>query len=54
MAEGSGGNSVGIVAIIAILVLVGLLAFCDLRGGLFGDRGAGINVNISTPGSGSK
>jgi len=48
MADNSGSNSTGIVAIIAIVVLVGFLAFFFMRGGGKSD-GNTTDVHLSMP-----
>ncbi len=48
--EGSSSSSVGIVAILAIFVLVILIGLYAFRGRIFGGGGKqDIDVNISTP-----
>ncbi len=49
MAEGEGGGSTGIVAILVIFVIVVVLGFLAYRGGMFGGRSTKIDVNVSPP-----
>jgi hypothetical protein len=50
MAEGEGGGSTGVVAIVAIFVLVILIGLFMFRGRIFGGGGTQkIDVNIQTP-----
>ncbi len=49
MAEGNGGNSTGIVAILVIFVIVVVLGFLAYRGGFFGGKSTKVDVNIGTP-----
>jgi hypothetical protein len=50
MAEGEGGGSAGVVAIVAIFVLVILIGLFMFRGRIFGGGGTQkIDVNIQTP-----
>ncbi len=53
MADGERGGNTGIVAIVVIFVIVVILAFLAYRGGMFGGRSGGTNVNISV-GSGNR
>ncbi len=49
--EGSSSSSVGVVAILAIFVLVILIGLYMFRGRIFGGSGRqNIDVNIQTPG----
>ncbi|MGI8567237.1 MAG: hypothetical protein ACR2LZ_12240 [Pyrinomonadaceae bacterium] len=49
MAEGNGGNSTGVVAILVIFIIVVVLGFLAYRGGFFGGKSTNIDVNIGTP-----
>jgi hypothetical protein len=50
MAEGEGGGNAGVVAIVAIFVLVILIGLFMFRGRIFGGGGTQkIDVNIQTP-----
>ena len=50
MAEGEGGGSAGVVAIVGIFVLVILIGLFMFRGRIFGGGGTQkIDVNIQTP-----
>lgn len=50
MAEGDGGGNAGVVAIVAIFVLVVLIGAYVFRGKIFGGGGTQkIDVNIQTP-----
>ncbi len=54
MAEGEGGGSTGIVAILVIFVIVIVLGFLAYRGGMFGGRSTKIDVNVSPPAATTK
>lgn len=49
MAEGDSGSSVGIVAIIAILLIIVLAGFFVMKSGLLGGGTKKVDVNISAP-----
>lgn len=50
MADGEGGGNAGVVAIVAIFVLVILIGLFMFRGRIFGGGGTQkIDVNIQTP-----
>ncbi|MDQ3648784.1 MAG: hypothetical protein M3458_00605 [Acidobacteriota bacterium] len=49
MAEGEGGNSTGVVAVLVIFVIVVVLAFLAYRGGMFGGKSTNVDINIKTP-----
>lgn len=47
MAEGNSGSNTGIVAIVVIFLVVLILGFLAFRGGMFGGRTGGGNVNVT-------
>lgn len=50
MAQGDGGGSTGVVAIVAIFVIVILLALFFLGPRyLWGGQGANVNINVGSP-----
>jgi uncharacterized membrane protein len=51
MAEGEGGGSTGIVAILVIFIIVVALAFFAWRGGMFGGKTTKVDVDVSAPAS---
>jgi hypothetical protein len=54
MANSDSSSSTGIVAIVAILLMLAIAGFLAWRGGLFGGGGGSshkLDVNVNTPGS---
>ena len=49
MAEGDGGSSTGVVAILVIFIIVVVLAFLAWRGGMFGGKSTHVDVNVTAP-----
>ena len=49
MSDNGGGGSTGVVAVLAIFLIVIVATFFAWRGGLFGGKTNRVDINVTTP-----